>query len=128
VTNADDTSNRTTLTTSYDDGCLTVSGEVHGDNAAALRHALTDPDADGLVTVDMAGVTSLDRAGIRALRAARRTRPFRIVNPSPHVLQVLRGSGTAGMFGIAVAPDPDTHQRFRRRFRTRLPAPSAKAS
>ena len=96
-----------------------MTGEVRAHNADALRRAITDPDAEGLVTVDMSAVTSLDRAGIRALRAARRVRPFRIVDPSPHVLQVLRGSGTAGMFGIANAPEPEPLGRFRRHARSR---------
>lgn len=120
---------RNELTTSYVDGRLTVTGEVRAHNADALRRAITDPDAEGLITVDMSAVTSLDRAGIRALRAARRVRPFRIVDPSPHVLQVLRGSGTAGMFGIANAPEPEPLGRFRRHARSRTYAvPTTRAS
>ena len=61
---------------------LAVRGEVDATNAVRLRQAIVDIgiDCDGMVEVDLAGVTFMDSTGLRALAdASRELGPMELV-------------------------------------------------
>ena len=81
-----------------------IAGEIDAHTAPALAAAMTELP-NGLVTVDVAGVSFMDSSGLRVLiEAATRARDgggdLIICNPTPGIARLIEISGLAGQLRV----------------------------
>lgn len=83
-----------------------VTGEVDADNCADFgRELLEAPLTDGVLRVDVSGLSFIDSSGISELLRVRqlledRGQALELADPSPAVHRVLEITGLLGVFGL----------------------------